>query len=68
MLLYPQVEHLFKYLVANGQIEGYASELTDEHKRRIDAISKQTLGTTVGQYLAGNHMGNGQIHSNPVDV
>jgi len=47
MLLYQQVEHMFKYLVANCRIEGYASELMANHKRRVETISKQTLGATV---------------------
>ncbi|MGB7934689.1 MAG: hypothetical protein WCH04_21200 [Gammaproteobacteria bacterium] len=68
MLLYQQVEHMFKYLVANGRIEGYASELKANHKRRVETISKQTLGATVGQYLEDNHTVNGQINSDPVDL
>jgi len=68
MLLYQQVEHMFKYLVANGRIEGYASELKANHKRRVETISKQTLDATVGQYLEDNRTVNGQINSDPVDL
>ena len=38
MLLYQQVEHMLKYLVANGRIEGYASDLKANHKRRVETI------------------------------
>lgn len=68
MLLYQQVEHMLKYLVANGSIEGSASDLRANHKQRVNTISKQTLGTTVGQYLEDNHTVNGPIDSDPVDV
>jgi hypothetical protein len=68
MLLYQQVEHILKFLVASGRIEGNASDLKANHKRRVDTISKQTLGTTIGQYLEDNHTVNGQINSDSVDL
>ena len=68
MLLYQQVEHMLKYLVANGRIEGSENDLRGNHKRRVDSTAKQMLGTTVGQYLEENHTVNGQIDSDHVDV
>jgi hypothetical protein len=44
MLLYQQVEHMFKYLVANGRIEGYASKLKANHKRRVKTICSPVGG------------------------
>ena len=68
MLLYQQVEHMLKYLVSNGRIEGSASDLRANHKRIVETISKQTLGATVGQYLEDNHTVKGQIDSDTVPL
>ena len=66
--MYQQVEHMLKYLVANGQIEGYASEIKADHKQRVETISKQMLGQVVGQYLENNHSVNGDGSKIPVEL
>ena len=50
VMLFQELEHLLKYLVANSSISGYVSELMSQEKKRKDAISKQTMGQLIGQY------------------
>lgn len=51
VLLFQEMEHLLKFLVMNGQVSGYASEILSKHQKRKTAISKQTLGTVAGSLL-----------------
>jgi len=51
VLLFQQMEHILKYLVANGSISGYSSELLSRHEKHKDSVSKRTLGMVVGDFL-----------------
>ncbi len=52
LLLIQQVEHMLKYLIANGKVSGYASELPNIRHKQKAAIHKQTMGQLVGQFLS----------------
>ncbi|MBK8533996.1 MAG: hypothetical protein IPL59_02110 [Candidatus Competibacteraceae bacterium] len=53
-MLFQQMEHMLKCLLASNKISGYASELKTNHEQRITKIHKQTMGQVVGQYIEGN--------------
>ncbi len=50
-MLFQQMEHMLKCLLANGQYSGYASELKTNIEQRRETIHKQTMGQLVGQFL-----------------
>ncbi|CDH44601.1 MAG: hypothetical protein IPL59_19805 [Candidatus Competibacteraceae bacterium] len=54
VMLFQQMEHMLKCLLASNKISGYASELKTNHEQRITKIHKQTMGQVVGQYIEGN--------------
>jgi hypothetical protein len=56
LLLFQQMEGMLKFLIANGAIAGYASDLPAVQKRRAEAISKRTMGQLVGEFLE-THLG-----------
>lgn len=51
MILFQKFEYLLKYIVANGNFSGPASEIEKLKKQQNKAISKQTMGALVGKYL-----------------
>jgi hypothetical protein len=55
MMLFQQLEHLLKYVVANGNISGYSRELEDIKTKQASTVSKQTMGQLVGQFLENTH-------------
>lgn len=50
-MLFQELEHLLKYLVANSSISGYVSELMSQEEKRRVTINKQTMGQLIGQYI-----------------
>jgi hypothetical protein len=57
IFLFQQVEAMLKFLITNGTVSGYISELSANQKQRADAVQKQTMGQLVGQYLENTHSG-----------
>jgi len=57
VLLFQQVEHMIKYLIANGQASGIISELIENQEQRTSSVKKQTMGMLAGQYLDEIHLG-----------
>jgi len=55
MLIFQQLEYMFKYLAANGNISGSISEVRAIKEQQAEIIKKQTLGQLVGQYLENTH-------------
>lgn len=51
VMLFQQMEHILKYLLASGKNSGYASELKTNQEQRAATIHKQTMGQVVGQFL-----------------
>jgi hypothetical protein len=52
MLLIQRVEHMLKFLIANGKVSGSASELPNIRYKQKATIHKQTMGQLVGQFLS----------------
>jgi len=57
MLLFQQMEHMLKYLVAHGQVSGNIGELRSNQEQRAERVRKQTMGMLAGQYLDEIHIG-----------
>lgn len=55
VMLFQQLEQLLKFIITNGSISGYASELESNQKQKKESIKKQTMGQLVGQYLKTTH-------------
>ncbi len=51
MMLFQELEYLFKILISNGSFSGYASEAILKNEKRAAIINKHTLGQLVGHYL-----------------
>jgi len=51
MLLFQQVEHMLKFLIANGKVAGNFSEVKGNQEQQAATIHKQTMGQLVGQFL-----------------
>jgi hypothetical protein len=58
MLLFQQVEHMLKFLIANGNISGSFSEVKANLKQQSETIHSQTMGQLVGQFLDGTYLEN----------
>lgn len=67
VLIFQQVEYLLKYVVANGNLSGSASQLQAK-KKQIEITKKQTMGQLVGQYLDNTHSVCEEIKDDPVDL
>jgi hypothetical protein len=55
VVLFQQLEQLLKFVVANGNLSGFASELSKLKKEQVDKVSKQTMGALVGQYVENSN-------------
>ncbi|HDU8571232.1 TPA: hypothetical protein RG687_001002 [Vibrio parahaemolyticus] len=51
ILMFQQLELLLKYVVANGKISGYSSELEDIVASQKATVNKKTMGQLVGQFI-----------------
>lgn len=51
LLLFQQVEHMIKWLLANTHFEGYVSELTLIRDRQAKLVKKKTLGQLIHKYI-----------------
>jgi hypothetical protein len=54
LLLFQQLENALKFLVARGEISGYASQIRSLQKKRSETVAKQTLGAVSGQFFEQN--------------
>lgn len=51
VILFQHLENLLKYILANSQISGYASELQEIQVKNASTISKQTMGNLVAKFI-----------------
>ena len=54
LLLFQLLENALKYLVMNGELSGYFSELQSNQLKRSERVGKQTLGLVAGQFFDQN--------------
>ncbi len=55
VVLFQQLEQLLKFVVANGNLSGFASEIKTLKQDQENKINKQTMGTLVGQYVENSN-------------
>lgn len=55
VVLFQQLEQLLKFVVANGNLAGFASELKALKEAQENKVNKQTMGTLVGQYVENSN-------------
>lgn len=68
MLLFQKMEHMLKYLIANGQFSGNIGEIDANKEQRADRVGKQTLGMLAGQYLDEIHIGSEEKSENQKEL
>ena len=68
MMLFQQLEYLLKFIVTNGTISGYASELESIKVKRASSVNKQTMGQLVGQYIENSKPGKEKNTSEPEEI
>lgn len=65
MILFQQMERMLKYLITNGNVSGYISEIKANKEQRAETIHKQTMGQLVGQFLMDTHLGSDESTEEP---
>lgn len=68
MMLFQQLEHLLKFIIANGSFSGYASELSLKKEQKAVSVQKQTMGQLVGQYLETTNPENQELSDEPEEL
>jgi hypothetical protein len=68
VVLFQQLEQLLKFVVANGNLAGFASELKTLKEAQENKINKQTLGTLVGQYVENSNPESNTQSTEPEEI
>lgn len=68
LVLFQQVEHMLKYLIANGQFSGNIGEIKANKEQRAESVRKQTMGMLAGQYLDEIHLGSEENSENQKEL
>ncbi|PKG93145.1 OST-HTH/LOTUS domain-containing protein [Paraglaciecola sp. MB-3u-78] len=55
VVLFQQLEQLFKFIVANGNLAGFTSEIKTLKQQQENKVNKQTMGTLVGEYVESSN-------------
>jgi hypothetical protein len=51
LMLFQQLEHQLKYIVANGNISGYASQLKEKQLKHANSVNTKTMGQLISHYV-----------------
>lgn len=51
LMLFQQLEYRLKYIVANGNISGYASQLKEKQLKHASSVNTKTMGQLIGHYM-----------------
>ncbi len=51
ILLFQQLEYVLKYVIANGQLSGYSSDIEQIIASKRESVNRQTMGQLVGQFV-----------------
>lgn len=68
LMLFQQVEHMLKFLLANGVLAGHLSELKPNKEQREQQFQKQTMGQLVGNFLEKTFSRNEEVTNVPEKV
>jgi len=65
---FQQLEHLLKFIVANGSFSGYVSEVSLNMEQKAASIKKQTMGQLVGRYLESTNPKYQELSDEPEEL
>jgi hypothetical protein len=51
LMLFQQLEYKLKYIVANGNIAGYASQLKEKQLKHANSVNTKTMGQLISHYM-----------------
>lgn len=51
LMLFQQLEYQLKYIVANGNISGYASQLKEKQLKQATSVNTKTMGQLISHYI-----------------
>jgi hypothetical protein len=68
VVLFQQLEQLLKFVVANGNLTGFASELKTLKEAQENKVNKQTMGTLVGQYVENSNPETDKQSTEPEEI
>ena len=68
LLNFQQLEKILKFLVSNGEISGYFSNIKQNQLKRSESVGKQTLGMVAGQFFEQNFSGEEKDEQIPTEV
>ncbi|WP_299568414.1 OST-HTH/LOTUS domain-containing protein [uncultured Shewanella sp.] len=68
VVLFQQLEQLLKFIVANGKLAGFASELKTLKEAQESKVNKQTMGTLVGQYVENSNPESDKQSTEPEEI
>jgi hypothetical protein len=68
VVLFQQLEQLLKFVVANGNLSVFASELNELKKQKAEKVSKQTMGALVGQYVENSNPESDKQSTEPEEI
>lgn len=68
VMLFQQLEHNLKVLLANGEFSGYASELQTIKEQRAATIHKQTMGQLAGQLFENTFSASEETANEPNEL
>ena len=68
LLNFQQLEKILKFLVTNGEISGFASNLKQNQLKRSESVGKQTLGMVAGQFFEQSFTDDINDEQLPIDV
>lgn len=68
LLNFQKIEQMLKYLIANGRMSGYMSDIVEKQEQRAAAIHKKTMGQLVGQFMDNTYQGIEESNQTLVDV
>jgi len=65
ILNFQKIEGMLKYIIANSYVEGYRSEIEENHKKQSALINKQTMGQLTGKFLGNTLIKSGDSNQAP---
>ncbi len=68
VVLFQKIEWILKYLAANANIEGYASEIQTIAEQQAARINTQTMGQLVGRFVENTYTESENLTNAPEDL
>jgi hypothetical protein len=68
LLNFQKIEHMLKYLIANGKMSGHLSEIKESQERRASAVTRQMMGNLVSQFIENTFQKDEDSYEEPHEV